>query len=110
MIASTGEQVSIPCTVSGVSRQVTIWTKDGVRLSPDGRFRVASDGTLDILSVGEGDRGTYECTVENGLEKSAMKVKLNLVEHEGTLLCYYSFVFSFVRSSVCSFICLFVRH
>ena len=85
MIASSGEQVSIPCTVKGVSRQATIWKKDGVALLGDGRFRVGLDGTLDILSVNQEDIGTYECSVENGLEKSAMKVKLNLVEHEGMI-------------------------
>lgn len=88
MIASSGEQVSIPCTVKALSRQATVWKKDGVTLAPDNRFRVALDGTLDILSVNQDDIGTYECTVENGLEKSAMKVKLNLVEHEGVAIVF----------------------
>ena len=83
LIASTGEQVSIPCKIKGFSRQATVWKKDGVILEADSRFRFGLDGTLDILSVNQDDIGTYECAVENGLEKSAMKVKLDLVEHEG---------------------------
>jgi len=82
LIASTGEQVSIPCKIKGFSRQATVWKKDGVILEADSRFRFGLDGTLDILSVNQDDIGTYECAVENGLEKSAMKVKLDLVEHE----------------------------
>ena len=90
VLAASGEQVAIPCTVKGITeRQIAQWRKDGNGLPRNGRFSVNSDGTLNILSVSQVDTGTYECMVENSLGRRTMKVKLNLVEHEGMLTIYF---------------------
>ena len=91
VLAASGEQVAIPCTVKGITtRRIAQWRKDGNGLPRNGRFSVNNDGTLNILSVSQVDIGTYECMVENSLGRRTMKVKLNLVEHEGMLTLHFS--------------------
>jgi len=66
-VATRGEKLELWCIIGGTPLPEIQWTKRGGRLPYD---RVEFDNyqkTLRLLSVDEGDAGSYECSASNGV-------------------------------------------
>uniref|UniRef100_A0ABD2WQQ1 Neuroglian n=1 Tax=Trichogramma kaykai TaxID=54128 RepID=A0ABD2WQQ1_9HYME len=70
-VAYRGKKIELFCIFGGTPLPQTVWSKDGQRISPNGRIVEGNYGkSLVIKSVNFEDEGTYTCDVSNGVGQS----------------------------------------
>ncbi|XP_067893515.1 hemicentin-1 isoform X1 [Heterodontus francisci] len=71
----------ITCTASGVPEPTIHWTKDGVKLPPQGEgYLVLSTGTIDISIAQLSHTGRYTCVAKNAAGTAHRQVNLQVQE------------------------------
>uniref|UniRef100_A0A452G6J3 non-specific serine/threonine protein kinase n=1 Tax=Capra hircus TaxID=9925 RepID=A0A452G6J3_CAPHI len=76
-----GEDAQITCTIEGAPYPQIRWYKDGVLLTPGGRYQTLSEPrsgllVLEIRAAGTEDLGTYECELVNRLGSKRSRAEL----------------------------------
>ena len=62
--AASNTTITIRCPVSGVPTPSVTWQKDGVQITPGGRFSISSDNALVIDGAAVDDSAEYICSVQ----------------------------------------------
>ncbi|KAJ0032742.1 hypothetical protein NQD34_002823 [Periophthalmus magnuspinnatus] len=73
--------VVIACTASGVPEPTIHWSKDGKKLSQDGRgYSILPTGPIEIDSAELSHAGRYKCTAQNAAGSTVRYVRLTVQE------------------------------
>ncbi|XP_072552401.1 neurofascin isoform X2 [Salminus brasiliensis] len=75
-----GSQTLLHCPYFGSPKPDLRWSKGGIGSLEGGRFRVLSNGTLEIKRTKLQDQGTYVCVASNVIGRDEMDVQLEVKE------------------------------
>ena len=76
--ALVGTTVQLYCNPTGNPKPLVGWKKGSLNIYSRGRFRVLSNGNLEIKSVTIRDGGRYTCEVTNRLGRASRSGKLTV--------------------------------
>ncbi|XP_064487233.1 peroxidasin homolog [Ornithodoros turicata] len=83
---SLGAPARFSCKAVGEPKPDIVWFRNGneVTSGVDGRITILDDGALNINSVNDDDKGTYNCQARNAAgEVSSKTAELRYIAHEG---------------------------
>ena len=63
--ALTNTSITIKCPISGLPTPTATWTRDGQKISSEGRYKVQDDSSLLINGANMEDNARYTCIAEN---------------------------------------------
>ncbi|KAK2725812.1 neogenin-like isoform X1 [Artemia franciscana] len=81
IVSVIGSNVTLECAANGNPLPTVSWLKDGTTIDTqdlDGRFLQVGAGSLQIISIEEGDVGTYQCRAENEEDSSDTQATLDI--------------------------------
>lgn len=76
----TGRSIVLPCQVSGQPFPVIQWLRDGASLdnTPSSKFRLLSNGSLQISELRRSDAAAYQCVVSNEGGEDSVTLSLDV--------------------------------
>ncbi|XP_066529314.1 neurofascin isoform X2 [Hoplias malabaricus] len=98
-----GTQTLLHCPYFGSPRPELRWSKAGLGILEGGRYRVLSNGTLEIRRTKLQDQGTYACVASNVIGRDEMEVKLEVKEPTKVLRAPHNVIV--IKGSLAQFDC-----
>ncbi|XP_046445127.1 papilin-like isoform X2 [Daphnia pulex] len=72
--AEEGSVGEMPCEATGSPKPTIYWRRaNGEAVNDEGKFKIQSNGSLNIIGVHRSDAGMYTCIADNGVGSSALK-------------------------------------
>lgn len=77
-LATRSTSAIMECEAYGYPKPSVMWYSSGRELTDTTKYRLLTNGSLEIISVGEADAGDYECTASNklGIKTVIRKLKV----------------------------------
>uniref|UniRef100_A0A8B9RNW7 Neurofascin n=1 Tax=Astyanax mexicanus TaxID=7994 RepID=A0A8B9RNW7_ASTMX len=100
-----GSQTLLHCPYFGSPKPDLRWSKGGMGSLEGGRFKVLSNGTLEIRRTKLQDQGTYVCSASNVIGREEMDVQLEVKEPTKILRAPHNVIV--IKGSLARFECKF---
>ncbi|XP_050354058.1 papilin isoform X6 [Nymphalis io] len=79
LVASEGDKATLRCVFHGNPPPKITWRRGAVTIESDmGRYRLLSDGALEIVSLYRNDSGVYICVADNGIGSATQEIRLEV--------------------------------
>ncbi|XP_050354056.1 papilin isoform X4 [Nymphalis io] len=81
LVASEGDKATLRCVFHGNPPPKITWRRGAVTIESDmGRYRLLSDGALEIVSLYRNDSGVYICVADNGIGSATQEIRLEVAD------------------------------
>ncbi|XP_064073976.1 papilin isoform X3 [Vanessa tameamea] len=81
LVASEGDKATLRCLFHGNPPPKITWRRGAVTIESDmGRYRLLSDGALEIVSLYRNDSGVYICVADNGIGSATQEIRLEVAD------------------------------